>query len=165
MVKEKTIKSIRNWGIFIAILLLISWGLFVLIKSSGSTSDIPVNEINIISHSNIALHIHSNLDIIIDGVEFFIPNDIGISHEIMRPLHTHDSSGKIHIEAPFKRDFTIGEFFLVWEETFSSSCIFDNCIDEDKGVLTMTVNGVGNDEFENYIMKDDDQIVIEYTSR
>ena len=156
------VKKIKNYGIFIAILFLIAWGLFALIKNSGSTDNIPVTEINIVSHSNIASHIHSNLKIIVNGQNQLIPANIGIFPGIMRPLHTHDSSGKIHIEGPFKRDFTLGEFFQVWEKTFNSTCIFDNCV--DKGILKMYVNGNENNEFNNYIFKDGKNILIEFTS-
>ena len=37
-------------------------------------------------------------------------------------MHTHDSSGVIHVEAPesvAKRTFTLGEFFQVWKQPLS----------------------------------------------
>lgn len=42
----------------------------------------------------------------------------------MRPLHTHDTSGQIHVEPIVARDITIGDFFLVWGKVFNSSGIF-----------------------------------------
>lgn len=166
VIKEKkakiNFKKIKNYGIFIVILVLVGFGLFSLIKSSGSVEDIPANKINIVSHANLALHIHSNLKININGQEQLIPQKIGISQGVMRPLHTHDSSGEIHIEGPFKRDFTLGEFFLIWGETFNSTCIFDNCVDE--GILKMYVNGNENNEFNEHVLKDGENILIEFTS-
>ena len=83
----------------------------------------------------------------------------------MRPLHTHDSSGEVHIEGPYARDFTIGEFFQIWNKTFNSTCIFENCIGtESNSTLKMSVNGQESQQFENHIMRDGDEIVIEFTS-
>jgi len=155
-------KKIRNWGVFIIIFGLIAYGIIWLVLNSGSFEDIPANEINIGSHQNIALHIHSDLKININGEETQIPSNIGVGNGVMRPVHTHDSSGEIHIEGPYKRDYAIEEFFQVWGKTFNSKCIFDYCT--DNGELNMYVNGIENSEFENYVMKDDDLILIEYTS-
>ena len=153
-------KKIRNWGIFIILLGLIAWGVYALMTIPNSYEDLPASEINIGSHKNIALHIHSDLKILIDGQETEIPANIGIESGIMRPLHTHDSSGEIHIEGPYQRDFTIGEFFEIWGMTFNSTCIFENCT--DKGELKMLVNGQENNEFNDHVLRDDDEIVIEY---
>ncbi|GIU68181.1 MAG: hypothetical protein KatS3mg001_031 [Candidatus Pacearchaeota archaeon] len=153
-------KKIRNLFIFIVVIGFLIFGAVALFSSSSKNED--VTKMNIIGHQNAALHIHSKLKILIDDTEQLIPPNIGISQGVMRPLHTHDASGEIHIEAPYKRDFTIGEFFQVWEKNFNSSCIFNYCT--DKGNLTMIVNGKENFEFENYFMKDGDIIIIEYNS-
>ena len=163
--KQFPVKKIRNWVIFILIIGLIVWGVYSLMANPNSFDILPASEINIGSHQNIALHIHSGLEIKIDGEEFPIPASIGIQPGIMRPLHTHDSSGEIHIEGPYARDFTIGEFFEIWNKTFNFTCIFDFCIsDESNATLRMMVNGKESQEFESHIIRDDDKISIEYNS-
>ena len=158
-------KKIRNWIIFIFILGLIILGIYALMTTSNSFDNLPAAEINIGSHQNIALHIHSDLEIKINGQNFPIPANIGISTGIMRPLHTHDSSGEIHIEGPYARDFSVGEFFQVWNKTFNSSCIFEYCTDyENRSTLKMFVNGQENTQFENYIMREGSEILIEFVS-
>ena len=154
-------KKIRNWGIFIVVLGLIVWGIYAMMGNTGY-GDLPVTEINIGSHQNIALHIHSDLEIIIDGNETEIPANIGVYPGIMRPLHTHDDTGEIHIEGPYARDFTLGEFFDVWNKEFNQTCIFEYCT--DKGELKMSVDGQESTEFENIILRDGLEIVIEYNS-
>ena len=44
-----------------------------------------------------------------------MPADIGIDPAAgYAPLHTHDSSGVIHVESPTVRTYTLGELFAVW---------------------------------------------------
>ena len=47
-----------------------------------------------------------------------IPNDVGIpNEECMRPIHTHDASGVLHIEMVDEDDTaTLGAFFEVWRK-------------------------------------------------
>ena len=124
---------------------------------------LPANEMNIIGHKNLALHIHPELQIIINGENYFIPPNIGLFNNIMRPIHTHDEPGILHIEAPCQRNFKLEEFFEIWGKTFNNECIFEYCA--NNGTLKVTVNGKEKAEFQNYIMQDKDEIVIEYNSR
>lgn len=163
--KPFPVKKIRNWAIFLVILSFVIWGIYALMTSSNSFDTLPVTEINIGSHQNIALHIHSNLEIKINGEDFPIPTNIGVETGIMRPLHTHDATGEVHIEGPYSRDFKIEEFFQVWNKTFNSTCIFEHCTSNNgNSTLRMLVNSQENQQFENYIMRDNDEIVIEYNS-
>src|SRR6266545_856835 len=49
-----------------------------------------------------ALHIHTHLDVIVDGKPVTVPAQIGIDESTQKisPLHTHDTTGIIHIESP-----------------------------------------------------------------
>ncbi len=106
-------------------------------------------------------HIHSMLSIVINGAKQVIPANIGVSDACMHPLHTHDDLGTIHIESPVQKDFTLGDFFAVWGKDFSSSKILDNTTDASHAI-TISVNGVKVETFENTILKDKDQIVISF---
>lgn len=150
----------KGWIISSFLLIILIAVFYFIFKSVPSCSTDPINEINIGGHTNLALHIHADLEILIDGNKEFIPANIGVSQNVMRPIHTHDSSGEVHIEGPCKREWTLGEFFEVWNKEFSSQRIFEKTI--ENGELTMTVNGIPNTDFENYILKDGDKIVIEY---
>ncbi len=168
--KKSTIntKKIRNWTIFILItgivLFFLIWLVSSTVKGINYCKDAPVTEINIGGHTNLALHHHVKLNIFIDGVKQIIPANIGILSNIMRPLHTHDTDNEIHMEGPCKRDFKLGDFFAIWGKTFNSQCILDKCT-TDGGVLTMKVNGIDNNDFDNYILKDEDSIIIDYISK
>lgn len=58
-------------------------------------------------------HYHLQLQIIQNDQLLPIPADTGINKqtECMHPLHTHDTTGKIHIEYPTSVRFTLGDFF------------------------------------------------------
>jgi hypothetical protein len=63
-----------------------------------------------------ALHFHQHLDVFVDGRRVTVPAGIGIdpAGAFISPLHTHDTSGVIHVESPTVRPFTLAEFFGVW---------------------------------------------------
>jgi hypothetical protein len=70
-----------------------------------------------------ALHIHAHLDVIANGAAVQVPSDIGVddAHHKISPLHSHDTTGVIHIESPDKSaTFTLGQFFKEWEVSLST---------------------------------------------
>lgn len=76
------------------------------------------------------LHIHQHLDIFIDGMRPTVPSEIGILTSpqlIFSPLHTHDTSGIIHVESPTEETFTLGQFFDVWGVPFTQTCLGGYC--------------------------------------
>ncbi|MFO0818971.1 MAG: tandem-95 repeat protein [Pirellulales bacterium] len=127
-------------------------------------------------------HIHPFLKIIVDGQEVPIPANVGITPSQHFSPHTHDATGKLHVgeglNAGIDQTFryvTLKDFFDVWRTTnvgvaggvnntnafFSSTRLMDKVADATHSVF-MTVNGVANTEFENYIPEDNDQIVLTY---
>ncbi|MBI2045773.1 hypothetical protein HYT23_06955 [Candidatus Pacearchaeota archaeon] len=164
--KPLNTKKIRNWIIFILVFVgfiwLVVYGISGTIKEDEFCASQSAAEMNIGSHTNLKNHIHQELEILIDGERQLIPSEIGISPGIMRPIHTHDSSGEVHVEGPCKRDFTLGDFFDVWVKEFDSTKIFDKTT--QNGSLKMSVNGQESTEFRNLILKDHDRIKIEYIS-
>jgi hypothetical protein len=65
-------------------------------------------------HEN--FHIHAMLHVYVNGLLSPVPADIGIeaSKGFETSLHTHDSTGIIHMEARRRYPFTLGDFFAVW---------------------------------------------------
>jgi hypothetical protein len=61
-------------------------------------------------------HYHAHLTILRDGRKVTVPAFIGIDqqHQCLYWLHTHDTSGVVHIESPDARTYTLGQFFDVW---------------------------------------------------
>ena len=118
-------------------------------------------------HNGLATHIHASLSIEIDGEQYPIGPNVGISDstcEGMRGIHTHDDSGTLHIEAPTPMEAPVGAFFQIWGKEFSESQIVDSIADDDSEVV-MYVNGELSYEFENYPIQDGDVIEIVYMDK
>ncbi len=109
-------------------------------------------------------HIHPVLKIIVNGQNQEVPANIGVKPNCMNSLHTHDNSGLIHVESPEKKDFTIGDFFAVWNETYNKDQILDYKTDENHSIR-QTVNGQEVQYFENTILQDTDEIIIYYEEK
>jgi hypothetical protein len=89
-----------------------------------------------------AFHVHAHLDIFINGELATVPSQIGINSDAgcLYWLHTHDDRGVIHIEAPIKREFTLGNFFDIWGQVFNNTHLLD---DEDtNNTISIYVNGI-----------------------
>ena len=59
---------------------------------------------------------------------------------LFSPIHTHDTSGIIHVESPTVRPFTLGELFDVWGVRFTPNCIGSDC-NNGGAKLRVYVNG------------------------
>ena len=97
-------------------------------------------------------HIHSHLDVFVNGKPTSVPGGIGIQINVpgvqhgqspdgtpaygginvcARPciaaLHTHDDSGVMHIESKQPRTYTLGEFFTEWNVPLNARCVGGYC--------------------------------------
>lgn len=156
-----------------AIIGLFTFGVvaFVGFKIFGGSFEKPVSqkttrEVALTCTTDMAtqFHIHPKLKIIIASKEQEIPRNIGVMPTCMYSLHTHDNTGVIHVEAPEKKDFTLADFFAVWQKTFTKDQILDYKADENN-VIRMTVNGRESLEYENLILRDNDEIIIYYEEK
>jgi hypothetical protein len=75
-----------------------------------------LHEIGIPSGGKETFHIHAMLHIYVNGLLVPLPANIGLppGKGIESSMHTHDSSGIIHMEAPRPHTYTLGDFFAVW---------------------------------------------------
>ena len=65
-----------------------------------------------------AYHIHSQLTIYLpDGTSADVPADIGVKSSCMYWLHTHDTTGQLHVEAPDETLATLADFLEIWRRT------------------------------------------------
>jgi len=77
----------------------------------------------------LAFHHHDLVAIYVNGHKVTVPIGVGIGTNdgqtisFYTSIHTHDTSGVVHIESPVQRTFTLGNFFDVWGVTFSSTNI------------------------------------------
>ena len=109
-------------------------------------------------------HDHVHLDVIVDGRKITVPAGVGMAQPVddgpcspttvgdcatghfftaavaNSPLHTHSSSGLIHIETDRRATFTLGQFFDEWGVRFDARCLGGYCAGAGKE-LRVYVNG------------------------
>lgn len=72
-------------------------------------------------------HVHTHLSIFLNGTMLQIPEHAGIVPATASrggctyPLHTHDATGKIHVESTVPMRFTLGQFFAIWGQPLSTT--------------------------------------------
>ena len=65
-----------------------------------------------------AYHLHSQLAVYLpDGTSAEVPADIGVGNSCMYWLHTHDETGKLHVEAPAATAATLADFLEIWRRS------------------------------------------------
>lgn len=121
------------------------------------------------------IHWHFTLSISVYGQQATIPAGVGIHPDLWKyhaldaygtnpgtaPMHTHDDTGLIHIEATGPPiSYTLGDFFAIWGLTFNDNCLSNLCV-SNSTVINMFVNGEQNYDFGNYVPHDHDVISIE----
>ena len=121
-------------------------------SSSGDFRNTPESE------SGLLLHNHINLNVTRDGRAMIVPANIGIDPKLHKddsldiygpqksPLHTHTTSGTIHVESKIITDYTLGEFLKVWGLPLNNR------------VVKMTVDGNPISDYRNHILSDGQEI-------
>jgi len=161
---------IKSVAIVLA-LLIVGFGLVLLFPRESentvqTTSDRTSREVALDCTTDMAtkFHIHPTITIVANGENQVVPADIGIRGGCMNALHTHDMSGLVHVESPERRDFTLGDFFAVWEQPFTRNGILSYALDEDHQIQ-VTVNGIDVETYEDTVLSDNAVIVITYESK
>lgn len=90
-----------------------------------------------------ALHIHQHLSVTVDGQSVSVPAGLGVDSDAgsMSALHTHDTSGVIHVESPEVRRFTLGQLFTEWGVKLGPHQVAGFRDGEDARHVAVFVNG------------------------
>ena len=99
--------------------------------------------LNPLPQEAVTFHIHSHLDVFWNGKKATVPRGVGIEPPdqagqggYFLELHTHDTRGVIHVEAPSKKNFTLAQFMAAWGVRLTSNCLASRC-----GDVKIYVNG------------------------
>ena len=104
------------------------------------------------THEFLDYHVHSHLDVFVNGSPIEVPAGIGINiadpavhttpsdlgptyggidppcaQPCISPLHTHDATGILHTESAVDRPNTLGQFFTEWGVTLTARCVGGYC--------------------------------------
>jgi hypothetical protein len=99
--------------------------------------------LRLLTQEGTALHFHDHLDILVNNSPVPVPADLGINVKSGRlsEMHTHDTTGVIHIEAPdTTRRYVLGQLFVEWGVRLDTDHIGDLATSNTK-TLTAYVNG------------------------
>lgn len=68
-----------------------------------------------------------SLDVFYEGKPVVVPADLGIDrpNRLASPLHTH-ADGRIFVESPEHKDFTLGQFFAIWGVPLDGAAVYVN---------------------------------------
>lgn len=103
----------------------------------GLTDRLPILKLNPLGQEGSVLHIHQHLDLYVNGKHVTLPALIGINDDsYITEVHTHDTSGVIHVESPNQRTFKLGQLFGEWGVKLTANCVASYC-----GHLKWWVNG------------------------
>ncbi len=122
--------------------------------------------------NKIIMHKHSNLNVTVNGKSLIVPNGIGINSTLwndhsldkfgterkttmfgtitpaMSPLHTHDSSGTIHVESTEYRNYTLGQFLNIWGMPLEGNRV------------NLFIDGNSTENYSNYVLKDREKMIL-----
>jgi hypothetical protein len=142
-----------------------------------TTEDEKLLAVCLAGHNELVQHNHVEVHIIIDGVTQSIPPEMGINDNScnpgMRAIHTHDDSGRLHIETPYEAAPNLGNFFSIWGQPFDSTHLMDAVVDDSHQIVMRVSESdaayqagqyVVSDEFETHKFTNGEVIVLEYKS-
>ena len=119
------------------------------------------------SEEMLQVHYHAHLDINVNGTAAVVPQYVGFvaqgnSVVGLAPLHTHDSSGIIHIENSVPATFYLGQFFIEWGVKFTRTCLGPYCTGNGKE-LAVFLNGTRyTGDPTQLVLKKHQEIAIEF---
>ena len=84
--------------------------------SSSPAGATPASTVSCDLLEHTQVHYHAALQILNQGSKVSIPTGLGRSARCYYWLHMHDGEpGNIHVESPTNREYTLGDFFAVWD--------------------------------------------------
>jgi len=106
-------------------------------------------------------HEHAHLTIAIRGQLRTVPANIGITATQICWLHTHDTSGIIHIEAGDNRTFTLGSFFGVWRQPLSQTVVDGESVGSGESIQVTINQQPYSGSPDTVVLKNHQDIVLE----
>ena len=128
----------------------------------------PVDGVYCSANEQSIYHIHAYLKIYIDGTNVPLSQGIGVapgqSPSCLYWMHTHDTTGVIHIESPTTRIYTAKQFFDIWQSFSSSSITYPTQLSSSTGWVIYVNGKQVNTDFNHLQLHAHDLITIAYNS-
>ena len=125
----------------------------------------PVDSIFCDQLEQTAVHYHALVYIYINGQQVQIPQGVGIASDssCYYWMHTHDTTGVVHMEAPSGRDFTLGNFLDIWSTKFTQLG-YRNELSSAAGWTVYIGSQKYNGDFHNIVLKSHMIVTLAYNS-
>ena len=148
-------------------------------ENQSSTADSPDPlALDCVQHSGLARHDHVTVQIFIDNNSYTVESNIGINtdacneNENMHTIHTHDDTGKLHVELNEPGNISLGVFFDIWGHNFNETGIFDYRINATHEMV-MYVHASGENateenrvlSFDDYLLQNGEVIEVHYRAK
>ncbi len=162
--RNKKINKFIIVGVIVAIALIIGVAVATIKMPSNAIAIVPIDGIQCNNMEQSVFHIHAHLNIFINGQNYTVPAQIGITSTCLYWLHTHDETGIIHIESPINQNYTLGQFFDIWKKNFSNTQVFNNTV-SGTNPLNIYVNGIkvqNGTNFKDIVLHAHDIIAVVY---
>jgi hypothetical protein len=184
-------KRIRTYGAIgggiVGVLLIVGLVTFFATRPQplGAANGSPVDTIQCGTSEQLQVHYHANLQIYANGQLQQVPAGAGIVEPNLPGvgphlatngatvclywLHTHDTSGVIHIESPTNRSYTLGNFFDIWGQHLSATRVGKYTVGKGQ-TLTVEIFDAGGHlsvytgDPRNIVLKSRETIVLLYDS-
>jgi hypothetical protein len=119
---------------------------------------------NFPQQTDVGYHVHADLKVYINGKQTTVPANLGIDPQgrFISPIHTHDTSGVVHMESTKFYPFTLGEFINIWGVKFTDNQLGQYKAGDGGNVLQLWVNGKQVADPVNYKMRAHDVMILGY---
>lgn len=154
---EQKKKKLTKWQLIIPVILGGAGVGIALVVNLAVAGPPPLEQC--IPSENMAFHHHSKINATLNGEPYIVPANIGLTPSCVKPLHTHDTDGVIHIEFVKPARFTLGNFIKLWD------------IDLNQYDFKIFAKGADDPAFREVtdynllVLEDNTEIKIELTSR
>ena len=137
-------------------------------EQTSEPAPTPRSEQCLDSHNALAMHIHPRLELVVDGQNITVPDDLGIDTsacvQAMHLLHSHDASGKLHIEGYETFTPTADLIFEVWNISYPQDDSLRPLFDDPTNV-TVTVDGAATDaDWHEVVLKDGETLRVVHST-
>jgi hypothetical protein len=106
-----------------------------------------------IESDNLPYQAYVTVSVSINGQPIEVPANIGIQDNCLRPIHTHDTTGLVHIVYDRQHDFRLGHFLWYWGFNIQQ---YD---------ATVYVNGIPQDKYLDTVLRDGMSIIMDFKSK
>lgn len=122
-----------------------------------------ISNLHLPPNGNESYHVHALLHVYVNGQPVTVPANVGIdpSQGIESTMHTHDTTGIIHMEAAYQYPFKLTDFMAIWGVQFTATQLGAYQSQGDSSVQ-LFVNGLKVDDMTSYSLKPHDSVVLAY---